>query len=307
MVGGHGSSAHLSSRLRPTRIDRFFDAANTVVLSLVLLAVAYPLYFMVIASFSNPDLVNSGAIWLLPRDMTLEGYRRLLGEDLIFVGYRNTILYASVGTMINLAITIPAAYALSRIDLPGVNAVMFLIVLTMFFQGGIIPRYLVVRQLGLIDTIWAMVLPNAVGTWNLIIARTFFRTTIPADLLDASRMDGCGNLRFFAVIVLPLSSAILAVMLLFYVVRHWNTFFDALMFLRRENRYPLQLILRELLIEVDFDPSMMDSGAELAEQMRMADLIRYGAVVVASAPVLALYPFVQRYFVKGVMIGAIKG
>jgi putative aldouronate transport system permease protein len=280
---------------------------NTVFLGAVLLAVIYPLYFIVIASFSNPDLINAGKLWIIPRQMTLEGYKRLFKDDMIWLGYKNTIIYTTLGTLINMTVTIPAAYALSRKDFLGRSLFMICITITLFFQGGLIPRYLIVKNVGLLNTIWAMVLPNAVMAWNLIVSRTFFQSTIPNELLEASRIDGCGNVRFFVSVVLPLSSAILAVMTLFYAVFHWNSFFDALMFLRDEKMYPLQLVLRTILLEADVDPSMVDNADELVDMMRMADLIKFGLIIVASVPVLILYPFLQKYFVKGVMIGAIKG
>jgi putative aldouronate transport system permease protein len=297
----------MASRMRKSVEDYIFDTTNTVFLLLVMVVVLYPLYYIIIASFSDPDLINAGKVWLFPRGLTLAGYKRLFSTSIIWVGYKNTIVYTLVGTAINIALTIPAAYTLSRKDVVGRDFLMILITITMFFSGGLIPRYLVVKNLGLINKIWCMVLPNAVMAWNLIVSRTFFRSTIPDELLEASRMDGCGNGRFFASVVLPLSPAIISVMVLFYAVFHWNAFFDALMFLREESRHPLQLILREILTASEVDSSMIDNADELVEMMRMADLLRFGVIIVSSVPVLGLYPFIQRYFVRGVMIGAIKG
>ena len=293
--------------LRRTAGDRIFDTVNVALMVGVLLAVLYPLYFVVIASFSDPDMVNSGQVWLIPRGVTLEGYARIIRDSTIWRGYRNTIIYTVLGTAVNVAFTIPAAYALSRRDFVGRNLLMMLFAFTMFFTGGLIPTYLLVKNLGLVNTIWAMVLPNAVLVWNLVVARTFFQQNIPEELLEAAVMDGCTNSRFFVSIVLPLSRAIIAVMVLFYAVGHWNSFFQALIYLRDERLYPLQIILRDILIGAEMQAQMVDDAKALEVQMRLAELIKYGVIIVASVPVLLLYPFLQRYFVQGIMIGAIKG
>ena len=293
--------------LTRTRGDAIFDAVNVALLTLAILAIVYPLYFVVIASFSDPDAVASGQVVLWPRNVTFDGYRRIINNRTIWTGYGNTIYYTVVGTTINLMLTIPAAYALSRNDFLGRNFFMMMFAFTMFFAGGLIPLYLLVRSLGMLNTRWAMVLPNAVLVWNLIVARTFFQHSIPGELLEAARMDGCTNRRFFVSVVLPLSPALLAVMVLFYAVGHWNAFFQALVFLRTERLYPLQLVLRDILLAAQAQESMMEDARAAQEQMRIADSIRYGSIIVASAPVLVLYPFLQRYFVQGVMIGAIKG
>ncbi len=296
-----------TNTLTRTRGDVVFDAVNVALLTIAMLMILYPLYFVVIASFSDPDAVASGRVVLWPRDITFDGYRRIINNRTIWTGYGNTIIYTVVGTAINLATTIPAAYALSRRDFVGRDFFMMLFAFTMFFAGGLIPLYLLVRSLGMLNTRWAMVLPNAVLVWNLIVARTFFQHSIPNELLEAARMDGCTNRRFFVSVVLPLSPALLAVMVLFYAVGHWNAFFQALVFLRSERLYPLQLVLRDILLAAQAQESMMEDARAAQEQMRIADSIRYGSIIVASAPVLILYPFLQRYFVQGVMIGAIKG
>lgn len=289
--------------------DKLFDAINYAMMTVVLAAVAYPLYFILIASVSDPFSVNAGNVWLLPTDVTWEGYREILGDHRIWRGYSNTIVYTAVGTTINVALTITAGYVLSRKDLAGRDAIMMLIVFTMFFNGGLIPTYLIVRGLGMVNTIWALVIPNAVTVFHVIISRTFFQTTIPDDLLEAAMMDGCSNTKFFMHIAVPLSMPIIAVMALFNAVGHWNAFFPALIYLRDQELYPLQLVLRGILIanEVQATGGLAENAESLTEQMRVSQLIRYGVVIVASLPVLALYPFVQKYFVKGVMIGSIKG
>lgn len=290
-----------------TREDRVVTIIVYVFLSLILLAVAYPLYFVVIASISDPLLVPLGKVWIIPRGITLEGYQRIFTHEEILTGYRNSLLYTAVGTLVNLAVTLTAAYSLSRSDLVGRNLIMFIFAFTMFFSGGIIPLFLIVRGLGLYDTFAAMILPVALSVWNLIIARTFFQSTIPKELLDSAKVDGCTDFRFFWSIVLPLSTAIIAVLLIFYAVGHWNRFFQALMFLRSRERFPLQLILREILIQNQFTEEMIvdDASADMAAML--GESIKYGIIIVASVPVLILYPWVQKHYVRGIMIGAIKG
>jgi putative aldouronate transport system permease protein len=287
--------------------DRIFDGVNYTFLTFILLLVLYPLWFVVIASFSEPDLVNAGKVWLIPRGFNLDGYVRLMDEKRIWSGYLNSFFYLFAGTTINLFLTIPAAYALSRKDFVGRNFFILIVTITMFFSGGLIPLYLVVKGLGILNTRWAMILPQAVIAWNLIVTRTFFQASIPEELLDASRIDGCSNTQFFIRIVLPLSKAIIAVMVLYYGINHWNQYFNALIYLRNEALYPLQLILREILIQAQIQAQMLDDAETAADLIRIAETIKYAVIIVASLPLLILYPFLQKYFVKGVMIGAIKG
>ncbi|MBR5962471.1 MAG: carbohydrate ABC transporter permease [Clostridia bacterium] len=279
---------------------------NYVLLTICLLVVAYPLYFIVIASISDPVDVNAGKVVFYPVKATLDGYRRILEYDSFFLGYRNTLIYTTVGTLVNMVLTLPAAYALSRKDLVGRNFFMMLISFTMIFSGGLIPTFLLVRDLNLLDTLWAVILPVAVSSWNLIVARTFFQQTIPDDLLEAAQLDGASNLQFFVRIVLPLSKAIIAVLVLFYAVSHWNNYSLALYYMRNNDKYPLQLVLRSILFENSMN-DMVDDAANLAAQMRLGDLIKYGVIIASSLPLLILYPFLQRYFIQGVMIGAVKG
>ncbi|NJL72833.1 MAG: carbohydrate ABC transporter permease [Candidatus Competibacteraceae bacterium] len=293
--------------IRRTRADLVLDAANYAIMTIAVVVVIYPLYFIVIGSFSDPEAIYLGKAWLFPQNPSLEGYQRMFRDATIWIGYRNSLVYAILGTVINVSLTLPAAYALSRKDLAGRNKLMLLITFTMLFNGGLIPTYILVRDLGIYNTIWAMVLPNAVGVWNVIIARTYFQTTIPDDLLDSSVIDGCSNAGFFLRIVLPLSGALVAIMVLFYAVGHWNAFFNALIYLQSETLYPLQLVLRNILIANQVSDGMLSDLESVALQQRLADLIKYGVIIVASLPLLVLYPFLQKYFVKGVMIGAIKG
>ena len=289
-----------------TRADKAFDIMNFIILTICFLVVAYPLYFVVIASVSDPVDVNAGRVILYPVKASLDGYRRILEYESFFSGYRNTLVYTVVGTLVNMLVTVPAAYALSRKDLAGRNIVMMMITFTMVFSAGRIPEFLHIRSLGLIDTMWALILPTAVSTWNLIVARTFFQQSIPDDLLEAAQLDGATNAQFFVRIVLPLSKSILAVLILFYAVGHWNKYQDALYYIRTDDKRPLQLVLRSILFENSMG-DMVEDASNLAAQQRLGDLIKYGIIIASSLPLMILYPFLQRYFIQGVMIGAVKG
>ncbi len=292
--------------IRVSPADRIFDILNYVFLTLCLLIVAYPLYFIVIASVSDPTAVYAGKVILWPARFTLEGYQRILDYESFFTGYRNTVIYTVVGTAVNVLITIPGAYALSRKDLVGRNIFMMGVTFTMIFSGGLIPTYLLVISLNLYNTMWALILPVAVSAWNLIVARTFFQQTIPDELLEAATLDGAGNTQFFLRVVLPLSKSIIAVMVLFYAVNHWNSYFNALIYLKSAEKYPLQLVLRNILFENSLG-DMVEDASTLALQQRLGDLIKYGIIIASSLPLLILYPFLQRFFIQGVMIGAVKG
>ena len=289
-----------------SRADKAFDIMDYVLLTIAFLLVAYPLYFVIIASVSDPIAVYEGRVVLYPIKPTLEGYARIFSYESLFVGYKNTILYTLVGTAINVVLTVTAGYALSRKELVGRNVMMMGVMFTMIFSGGMIPTYLLVRQLGLYNTMWALILPGAVSTWNLIVCRTFFQQTIPDELREAADLDGCGDVAFFLRVVLPLSSSIIAVMVLFYAVSHWNSYYNALIYLSSTSKYPLQLVLRNILIVNTMDDMVNDVATQAAQQ-RMGDLIKYGMIIVSSLPLLILYPFLQRYFIQGVMIGAVKG
>ena len=292
--------------IRVSPADRIFDILNYVFLTLCLLIVAYPLYFIVIASVSDPTAVYAGKVILWPARFTLEGYQRILDYESFFTGYRNTVIYTVVGTAVNVLITIPGAYALSRKDLVGRNIFMMGVTFSMIFSGGLIPTYLLVISLNLYNTMWALILPVAVSAWNLIVARTFFQQTIPDELLEAATLDGAGNTQFFLRVVLPLSKSIIAVMVLFYAVNHWNSYFNALIYLKSAEKYPLQLVLRNILFENSLG-DMVEDASTLALQQRLGDLIKYGIIIASSLPLLILYPFLQRFFIQGVMIGAVKG
>ncbi|WP_207671246.1 carbohydrate ABC transporter permease [Paenibacillus cymbidii] len=290
-----------------SREDRLFDALNYTLTILLCAIVIYPLYFIVIASFSDPYEVNTGQMWLFPQDISFEGYKRIFQNDTLWLGYQNSLLYMAIGTCINVVLTITGAYPLSRKDFYGRGFFMAIIVFTMFFGGGLVPTYLLVKDFGMVNTLWALIIPNAIAVWNLIVARTFFIQSIPEEVREAAFIDGCSNIRFFMTIVLPLSKAIIAVMVLFYAVSHWNSFFSALIYLRDEHKYPLQLVLRHILIQNEVQESFDMGDLDSSVMLQLAEQIKYGAIILASIPVLILYPFLQKYFVKGIMIGSLKG
>jgi putative aldouronate transport system permease protein len=287
--------------------DRWFDVVNWTILSGLLVAILYPLYFILISSFSSAESISGGGVWLYPEHFSLDGYIRIFQDERIWNGYARTLLYTTLGTTINVALTVTGGYALSRKDLVGRNVFVFLIVFTMFFRGGLIPTYLLVKELGMVNTIWSMVIPNAIAVYNLIIVRTFFQSTIPLELLESAKIDGASNTRFFLRIALPLSKPIIAVMVLLYAVGHWNSFFQALIYLNDRSLFPLQIILRDILVQSQVQIQMVTDVQSMADEMKIAEQIKYGVVIVASVPMLLLYPFLQKYFVKGFMIGSIKG
>ena len=294
-------------RQRETKGDRIFNFVNNLIITFMVIIVLYPLIYVVSSSFSDPVAVMAGKVRLLPVDFSLMGYEAVFKSNQIWLGYGNTVFYTVCGTIINVIMTIMAAYPLSRKDLKGRNFIMFLFSFTMFFGGGMIPTYLLIKDLGMINTRWALLIPNAMGVWNVILARTFFQSNIPVELLEASQLDGCSNWTFIVKIVLPLSKAIIAVITLYYAVGHWNAYFNALLYLKDAKLYPLQIILRNILIQNQVDNSMMMDIEELELRQYLNALLKYSLIVVASVPVLVAYPFVQKYFVKGVMIGSIKG
>jgi putative aldouronate transport system permease protein len=292
--------------IKKTSDERIFDAVVYAIAAVIIIIVLYPLLFIVSASFSDPAKVLNGEVWLLPKGVSLDAYSNILHNDKIWVGYRNTIMYTLVGTVINIIMTILAAYPLSRPDLPGRGAIMVLITLTMFLSGGLIPTYLLVKELGMVNTMWALIVPGAIATYNLIVMRTYFQSSIPWELQEAAHMDGCSNWRLLFSIILPLSKPILAVMVLFYAVGHWNSFFPALIYIRDEALHPLQLVLREILM-ISQSAAIEGGSVGLEDQILLSESIKFAVIIVSTLPVLIMYPFVQRHFVKGVMIGSIKG
>ncbi|MGI6261037.1 MAG: carbohydrate ABC transporter permease [Acutalibacteraceae bacterium] len=300
-------SIHISS----TRGDRIFTVINGLIVGLFTIVTLYPLIYVLSASISSPDAVNGGQMWLWPVGINTTGYARVFRDPDIWTGYRNTIFYTFFGTLISLAITLPCAYALTVKKLPGRKLFNGLFLFTMFFGGGIIPLYLLLKDLHILNTIWAVLLPPAASIWNIIITRTFFESSIPPGLEEAAEIDGCNVFQKFFRIILPLSAPIIAVMALFYGVGRWNSYFNEMMFLRNSALYPLQVFLRELLIVTQINASNTTMGSEelktMAEQAKLASIMKYSIMIVATLPVIIIYPFLQRYFVKGVMVGSIKG
>ncbi len=291
--------------------DIVFGVINYILLLAIMVITIYPLYFIIIASVSNAHSVALGEVWFWPKGFNLNAYIDVFKEKSIWTGYLNTIVYTGLGTLINLAVTIPCAYALAKKRLIGRNVIMGIFIFTMYFSGGMVPGYLLVKNLGMLDTIWAMIIPGAVSVYNMIITRTFFASSIPEELYEAAKIDGCSEFRAFFTIALPLSAAIIAVMALYYGVGHWNEYFNALIYMSNQDKFPLQLVLRNILImnqNINMTQSMTAEQAEyMAQQAQLAEAMKYAVIFIASFPVLAAYPFVQKYFVKGVMIGAVKG
>ena len=291
--------------------DKVFDAVNYFLLIIILATVMIPLLFVVSSSVSDPLAVVNGKIWIWPIGFNIDAYKYVFQNGDIISGYRNTIYYTVLGTCINIFFTVCAAYPLSRRDFVGRNFFMMMMVFTMYFSGGMIPAFLNIRNLGMIDTVWAMVLPGAISTMNVIIMRTFFQTTIPPELHESAVIDGASNVRTLLSIILPLSKPVIAVMVLMYAVGHWNAFFNALLYMRTREKWPLQIILREILIlRVTMEERAQMSKEDLrsyAEQLRRGELLKYAIIVVANLPILMVYPMIQKYFTKGIMIGSVKG
>lgn len=295
----------VKTTIRESAGDRIFVISVYVILSLLLVIVLYPLIYIFSSSFSSPAAVTSGRVWLWPVEFSLKGYAQLIDNPKIITGYANSLLYTAVGTLISVGLTIMIAYPLARKTFKGRNVLMMLVTFTLLFTGGLIPTYLVVKQMGLIDTRWALLIPNAIWVWQVIIARTFFQTSIPDELIDSSEIDGCSDLRFMWSVVIPLSKPIIAVLFLMYAVGQWNAYFDALIYLKTAQLFPLQLILRSIIILNN--SSNATDALKLVERQQLAELLKYSLIVVATIPVLTIYPFVQRYFVQGMLVGSVKG
>lgn len=303
------------SKVRQSRGDRAFGIVNGLLIALSFAITLYPLIYVISASISSPDAVASGRMILWPVDITWKGYQYILQYGDIWTGYANTLFYTLVGTSINLIVTLPCAYGLSRRDVPFRGLVMTLFLITMYISGGLIPGYINLSEMHMINTRWVLLLPGAVSTYNLIVARTFFSNTIPWELHEAAFLDGCSNIRLFLKIVLPLSAPIVVVMTLYYGVAHWNSYFSAMIYLSDRSKYPLQVFLREILTKGQFAAEAIQSGASFTEEEMIAmmketetaNLIKYCVIIVSTVPMMILYPFLQRFFTKGVMIGAVKG
>lgn len=285
--------------------DPFITICGIVVI-LLTAVVLYPLIYVFSASFSSASAVSSGRMWLWPVDITLEGYKYVLQYRYVWIGYRNTILYSLAGTTIGLAITMACAYPLARNKLRGRNFFTLLFTVTMVFNGGMIPNYILMQKLGMINTVWAMILPGCMSVYNMIVAKSFIQSSIPGELLEASKIDGCSDAKFFFRIVLPLSRTILAVLGIMYMSSHWNAYFNAFLYLKDRDLFPLQLFLRQILVQSNFDSQMLDPEA-VAQMQTLQMLLKYSVIVIATAPMLCLFPFFQKYFDKGILIGSLKG
>ena len=286
--------------------DRIFHIAVVALSILCLIVILYPLWFVIIASISNSDMVNQGKVVFLPVDIRFYGFEQILQDSRIWVGYRNTIFYVVVGTLLNLIVTMPAAYALSRPDFKARNPVMMYFVFTMYFSGGLVPTYMQINSMGLINTPWILLVMVLVNTYNLIIARTFIQNTIPQDLFESATLDGANHFRILWSIVLPLSKAIISVEMLYYAVFHWNDYFNALIYTSNTDVQPLQMVLRRILLQNEAFANG-NGGVQGGYAQSSADQVKYAVIIVSTVPILCVYPFVQKYFEKGVMIGAVKG
>lgn len=302
----HGRTARRING-RKTRGDIVFEIINYALLCVLGLIVVYPLVYVISASFSEPLKVTSGRVVFLPVNFQLGNYHEVFRNSDIMTGYRNSLIIMFLGTAINLTATIMAAFPLSRRDLWGRSAFMMVATFTMFFSGGVIPLYLQVKNLGLMNSWFSLILPGAISTYNLIIMRTYFQTSIPFEIQEAATIDGCSNVGILLRVILPLSGPIIAVIGLYYAVTHWNAYFSALLYIQKRALYPLQLFLREVLV-INSQNNLMDTGSqEMAARAMRGETMKYSIIVLSSLPMLILYPFVQKFFVKGVMIGSVKG
>lgn len=301
----HRTSA--GSRKKLAWDDRLYYAVLAVILFLLTISVLYPIVYILSASFSEPMAVSSGKVILWPVGFSVEGYRRVFQYQKVFIGFRNTLLYTCAGTLINVCMSMICAYPLSKRDLPFKGAIVFLCSFTMLFSGGMIPTYLLMRDLKLLNTVWAMLLPGAMAVYQMIVARTYIQSSIPYDMMESAMMDGCSDFVYFFRFVLPLSVPVIAVIAMQYAVGHWNAYFDAFIYLTDKNLFPLQVYLREVLIQSQINmEDFIDEETQIQIQ-GMADLLKYALIVVSTVPILAVYPLVQRFFVKGIMVGSLKG
>lgn len=296
-----------SARIMRTRGDRIFDLFNGLFFFLVMLIVIYPLWLVMIASFSDSSSVMRGDVWLFPRGFNISGYRRIFGYARLWRSYLNTFIYTGLGTALALLFTLPAAYALSKPRLVGRKFINLIFIFAMLFNAGLIPTYMTIRGYGLIDSIWVVILPGTVATYNLMLCRTYFASNLPEDLWESAQLDGCSHTRFFLSIAIPLSMAIISVMVLYYAVVFWNSYFNALIYLNTQSKYPLQIILRDILIVNSIDTAVTGDSNAMDEMFQIMLTMKYGVIIVASVPIITLYLFVQKHFEKGVMLGALKG
>jgi len=298
-------------KVKRARGDVIYDTVIFIILTFLFLVVAYPLYFVIISSISDPIEVSAGKVTLAPVGFTLDGYKEVFKTRTVMRGFLNSLIITIMGTSINLLVTIPTSYALSRPDFTLKRPITLFYILTMFVSGGMMPTYIIVRSTGILNTWWSLILPGCLGVYNMIVGRTFFKTNIPLELMEAAKLDGCGNTKFFIYVVLPLSGAITAILCLYYGVGHWNSYFSALIYIQKRELWPLQLELRNILVmNTSVATKQVMTEAELLEKKRLdalKEMMKYSLIIISSIPVLIIYPFVQKHFVKGVMIGSVKG
>ncbi len=292
--------------LKKSWADRLFSVVNTLLLIFALLIVALPILYVIAQSLSTPQEVIAGRVLFWPRRITLIAYKEIFRSKMLLSGYKNSILYTFTGTVVNVVMTVMCAYPLSRKDFVGRKQIMWLFVFTMIFSAPLIPSFINVRNLKMLNTIWAIIIPGAISAYNMVIARTFFMSNIPDEMIEAADLDGASDMQILVKLVLPLSKAVIAVLVLFYAVGHWNSYFDAFIYLNSEDKLPLQVILRNILANAKMIEEMADATVEQSERLALVEVLKYAVIVFGSLPVLILYPFVQKYFVKGIMIGSVK-
>ena len=293
--------------LKKSWADRLFSVVNTCLLIFALLIVALPILYVIAQSLSTPQEVIAGRVLFWPRRITLIAYKEIFRSKMLLSGYKNSIIYTFTGTVLNVVMTVMCAYPLSRKDFVGRKQIMWLFVFTMIFSAPLIPSFINVRNLKMLNTIWAIIIPGAISAYNMVIARTFFMSNIPDEMIEAADLDGASDMQILIKLVLPLSKAVIAVLVLFYAVGHWNSYFDAFIYLNSEDKLPLQVILRNILANAKMIEEMADATVEQSERLALVEVLKYAVIVFGSLPVLILYPFVQKYFVKGIMIGSVKG
>ena len=294
------------NKIRESKVDLVYYIIVGIILALLVLIVVYPIYYILIASISDPDAVLNGEVWLYPVRLTVNGYGKLFQDVSIWRGYGNTILYTVLGTAFNIVLTIPAGWALSRDYLPFRKIIMPILIITMFFGGGLIPYYLVCGALGLVENPIILIIGGGVSVYNVFMCKSYFQTNIPKEVIEASEIDGSGEIRVFFDIVLPLSKSIISVMILFYAVGHWNNYVDALIFITNENYWPLQVVLREILVVAETAAAGSGDTASIQEKQKLANQIKYASIIVSSLPIIILYPFIEKHFDQGILVGSFK-
>ena len=295
-----------AKKVKRSGSDQSLEICLIIIMSVIGVIMLYPLLVVLSTSFSAPSAVTSGKVWLFPVDFSIQGYKAVFRTKDVLIGYRNSLFYMIFGTIVNLFMTLITAYPLSRDDLVGQGIIMKLFTFTMIFSGGMIPNYLLMKDLGLLNSVWVMIIPGAISVYNMIITRTFIKSNIPKEMLEAAQIDGCSDIQYFVKMVLPLSGAVIAVITLYYAIAHWNAYFNAFMYLNDKDLYPLQIFLKNILVSNQVQADMIvDEQVQAIEGI--AEVLKYSLIVVAVVPVMIIYPFVQKHFVKGVMIGAVKG